>query len=569
MFYDLVVLDTGISGMLHNEKTILFKRAKDIWKQSDFLDTVGHGTAVTAVFKSLDISLAVFDIFDNKSTGYTDELIDALEFINNNIKCNFIQMSIGVLADNERLYNVCKQLASKGTIIVSAYSNNMAISYPAAYEFVIGVDVDRFAVKECSFRFGIGDIVDIFAKGNNCIIDGKKYYGTSFAASYVTKELLKSGRKFISKEDAVNYLKYISVNEKKKIAIFPFNKENKTLVNYAYLNNYELVDVYDVKHSVWFNRDVMDLKEENSFKVKNIEKCDWSKFEYFVIGHVNDLEEIYKKSIKKELLNACLKYGKNVISYDSILINEYRDKFKQAGLKLMNSDDIQIVNTYGKLYQLKTPVLAVIGTGKSQGKFSFQIYLKELLKSNGINAMHLGTEPNSILLGAEEMFSYGYSSVNAGLSNSMFLTVLNQKLKKLENDGADIIITGAQSALLPKFFYNTQHLNLNCIAFLYGTRPDGVILTIGLHEDVEYIKKTLRFIEDYIGAKVLFLVLFPFNVNHSSVLALKSNKSEDYIIDNYKSMINKEIGLNVVINSDWLYDKYVLESIKDFFTEED
>lgn len=89
------------------------------------------------------------------------------------------------------MYNICKKLTDKGVILVSAFDNSGTISYPAAFENVIGVISGPNCKKSSDFEYMDDTVVNVGAKGGiqriawkepNYILMG----GNSFACAYVT-----------------------------------------------------------------------------------------------------------------------------------------------------------------------------------------------------------------------------------------------------------------------------------------------------------------------------------------------------------------------------------------------
>lgn len=559
--YDLIVIDTEIQDI--NKNIDCFQKENNQWVIKNKKNKAEHGTVVLSIFDLQKHNIGVFNVFYGFGSDNLDNLLSALQYIYDNLECRYIQMSIGVMAFNQDLLNICKLLYKKGVIIVSAFANNMAISYPAAFDFVIGVDSDKYIVKNDDFYFG-NEIVDVFAK-YKVKQETSTYYGSSFATSYITKILLESDRQFSDKAAALKYLKEYKTLRKNNAIIFPYNKENKNVINNLSLSKFNIVDIYDVKHSVWFNKEVSDLTKKYSFKVKNIEKCDWTSFDTVIIGHLDKLEQLYRKDIKKQLLEKCLTNKKNVICYDDYLVNDFQNKFVQEGLYLSCSDQVKYEYTFDKLYQIKTPILAVIGTGSKQGKFTLQLQIREMLKKNGVNVKHLGTEPNSMILGCDEMFSCGYLSKNSGLSNSTFITILNQKLHELDVLNADLIITGAQSAIIPKYYYNTTHFNISSITYLYATRPDAVILTVDMDQPLEYIKKNILFIEECIGAKILFFAMLPFKINDVSLMWQESCQIENSEIQTFINTLKSNFNKETIVIGEKISEELILKQIFAYF----
>lgn len=79
-------------------------------------------------------------------------------------------MSFGVVSGYEceqieRLKFLCNKIKNQGTIIVAAYDNTGAISYPAYFESVIGVDSSPKVNKRYEYEFVMNSCVNIRGYG--------------------------------------------------------------------------------------------------------------------------------------------------------------------------------------------------------------------------------------------------------------------------------------------------------------------------------------------------------------------------------------------------------------------
>ena len=116
-----------------------------------------------------------------------DLLISAILYIEENINCRVINISSGIKLC-ERLIefrNICNRISDKGIFIVSAFDNDGAMSYPAAFDSVIGVENEKV-------------IEDGMPEGNDGYIfqDGKEVY--KFATSTLPMAAQKAAEKAIS-----------------------------------------------------------------------------------------------------------------------------------------------------------------------------------------------------------------------------------------------------------------------------------------------------------------------------------------------------------------------------------
>lgn len=567
--YKLLLLDTGyeIKNSYGNVDT--YVRDNNTWKTVEHdIDDIGHGGAVLSIIsrENKNENYAVFKAIEDSSKSNIEGILSALTYIYDNIECEYIQMSFGVRGYDQRLYDICEKLyMEKRIILIAALDNCGAISYPAAFKFVIGVSGNPYIRLKNRFETNFGDVVDVFAKSGKQIVASKNTkgriveQGNSFAASYVSAYLIKSGKTFINKYDALEYLdsEYERPNEKEKKSImntravtFPLNKEIYSLINYHSLLQVSLVDVYDIKYSSNVGRTLNDFENEVSYTVKNIDNCQWDSFDTFILGHVRELGEILQKNIKRELLDLCLEYKKNVYCFDGFELEEYREKFEDAGLILECADGFDSISNEGRLYQIKTPILCILGTSKKQGKFTLQMEIKKILEDKGVNLGVLGTEPTSKLLGCEEMLPLGYDSYLSSCIAHNIMQLFNYKIHLLDEKNKDLIMVGGQSGFLPHVYFNVGHINLNQIPFLVGVMPDGVILSFSIDDKLDYIQKSITAIEALTNAKVFLLALYAFRTEYDYVIDSSKVKLTKEEIAETKKKMKERFGLNVIVSGE-------------------
>jgi uncharacterized NAD-dependent epimerase/dehydratase family protein len=124
--------------------------------------------------------------------------------------------------------------------------------------------------------------------------------------------------------------------------------------------------------------------------------------------------------------------------------------------------DLQIFS--GRILDLETPVIAVLGTDCAVGKRTTAVALVEALKQAGVNATFIATGQTGLLQGAR----YG---VSVDVLTSGFSTgeVERAILDANANEHPDIIVVEGQGALSHPAFTSTA-------AILRGAVPDAIIL---------------------------------------------------------------------------------------------
>lgn len=565
IFYDIIILDSGTSLQYENVTCMAYNNGE--WQiTNNRVDNQGHGTSVLGLFPH-QYKICIFQLDDSENeSDHLRKIIEALEYVNENINCRVLLMSFGFIGYNSVFEKVCNNLSMKGIVIVSAFGNQGAITYPAAFESVIGVEGNPYIKDNSLFIVHTGGIVDVRARAGAFGKDNKYLYGNSFAAAFVALKLLSANKIFGSKNEALQFLsKCKGIAPINNCAIFPLNKENYTLLFNSDLMQYNISKVYDVKYASNIGREVVSLDGGKKYIVENIERVKWELFDTMILGHLRELNSIVGKNFKIELLEKCLKYNKNVISYDSQDMIDMEYKFLEKGLQF-KYPKFQVESNYGKLHEFITPILAVIGTSKKQCKFTLQLQILRILKRMGADVGFLGTEPNSWLLGADYETPIGYESPANSKNGYDVILYLNYGMHQVDVKGKDIIITGAQSSFLPHNEYNIRQINLDSFSFLYGVKPDALILTVNITDSIEYIQRTISAIENLADCRVILIAINPFMPTYSYVLNDKRRKLREYEISEFKDRVNK-IGLPVVVIGDLKYNDLIRTTILKNLTE--
>lgn len=121
-------------------------------------------------------------------------------------------------------------------------------------------------------------------------------------------------------------------------------------------------------------------------------------------------------------------------------------------------------NFTGRIHDVQTPVITVLGTDCAVGKRTTAVSLVEELKLAGLNAAFIATGQTGLLQGSK----YGLA---VDVLSSGFATgeVENAIIKAYENDNPDIIVVEGQGALSHPAFTSSS-------AILRGAVPNAIIL---------------------------------------------------------------------------------------------
>ena len=588
---NIAIIDSGTKDYENITKGYNFrvKGDNEIIIENNFHDTYGHGTAVYSIIKknNEECNYYIFKVIDQNDTIDEKIICTALEYIFNNLDIDIINMSLGTVSlSDDRMYNICKRLYDKGVILVSAFDNEGAISYPAAFDCVIGVDGSDLCRKVDDFIFYEDKILNVAAKGGMqrvkwCEPDNIIVKGSSFACAHATNKIVniyKNGIK--SFEEILEYFKSIAIQiiayeekEEKvfeykidRAVIFPFNKEMHNFVRYPELLDFKVMEVYDTKYSSNVGRKTTDVMIDKSVKeycIKNIDDIKWDLFDTLVIGHTEKLlSYIGKEYIVDSLIKEAINRGKNIYSFDRIDKAEYKN------------DNIYfpaVIDKYlpplreGKLFYINKPVLGIFGTSSKQGKFTLQLELRKRLIDEGYQVGQLGTEPNALLFGLDCVYPVGYNRMVC-LDEEEQIRYLNYKMNEIA-DGNDLIIVGSQSGTVPYEYKNTSYYTYEQVNFLMATNPDAVVLCINYYDEINYIRRSINVIEQLGECKVLGLVVFPMIPEQTwKGMYGKRRKIRGTEAEEIKTMIIRSTGKNAYILGDSNDMKELMNKIIGFFS---
>lgn len=544
-YYDAIIIDSGYSG---NRKGIDGRNLTSSCRD-DLRDPIDHGTAVVDLILHQNPEAKVYVIkLCNTYDDFTEEdLCSALEHIlRENLFCGVINISLGIqkLRDYARLKGLLHALKERNAVTVSAF-HPFSISFPAAFEEVIGVDVSEKIKHADEYLFNENSGIDLVGTNSYIrMVDGEGHgvlkKGSSFVAAKISGLLVSFFRENPAAEDRLSmaraYLKanarytytfpVIPHNQGKRFVqetghaiLLPFNKEIYPIAANEDLLSFSVDAYYDFGISLNKNKRIRELLpySDNSKVVTAFSEIRWDEgFDTVICGHCREYEEITGKPFHQELIRLCKKNGKRLYSFDdfsSAAEKEHLDDYFCPDL----SADMVRREHFNKLYEFGKPVVAVMGTSSVQGKFSVQLYLRRQLTAAGYKVSNIGTEPTGYLFGFDSVLPTGYGS-GLRLTSYEFVNLLNSAVHEAEEEMPDLLIVGSQSGTVPAYRNNLQFLLFRQYELLQACDPDAVILTVNSFDEIGYIRKTIQFIESGTHAKVIALVVSPLKISSEGIL---------------------------------------------------
>jgi uncharacterized NAD-dependent epimerase/dehydratase family protein len=495
----------------------------------------GHGTAVYNIIRKAE---DIADIINFKLLWQEDGieeacLLELLNKIDREYPVDIINLSLGVTENRESLFSVCQSLIIKGVILISAFDNAGAISYPAAFEQVIGVNSGQNCPHIDDFEYIDDTMINIGAKGSvqRLAWDTPDYLmlgGNSFACAHVTVQAAKFMSQgirefgaileaFKKKARKIFYLGTVDVKDKasqkpviKKAVLFPFFKEMHSLIRFAGMLDFKITGVYDSKYSALVGSTTDHIMKDTvaSHIIQNIDQIQWGAFDTLILGHLDEMSNLINKGLLREnLIKQAIEHNKQVFSFDDVSKIFTHDA---VYCPIVSQKDVP-PDRLGKLYRIDKPVVSVYGTSSRQGKFTLQLLLRKKLQDIGYTIGQIGTEPSALLYGMDYTYPMGYNS-SVYIHGPDAIRYLNHIMHQLCEKQCDIIISGSQSGTIPYDTGNMSQYTLYQYEFLMGTQPDAVVLCINPFDEPEYISRTIKFIESAVDCTVIALVVFPMNI---------------------------------------------------------
>lgn len=570
MSIKIAILDSGVKidhPAFHSVKIKGFSlhvNEKGVYQSNDFEDHIGHGTAIFYLISTQLKKAEIYNIkiIDSHMRLKQDDLEKVLQYIYDNFYFDIINISMGLVRCGcvNKLQEICDKIHEKGTLIVSAFDNNGAISFPAALNNVVGIDSQVMPELKNDYIYIENSIVNIVGHQSRMRVawinpDYIIVHGNSFTCANVTvqcayqiinngyydiKALCKNKQVFTKKIESRLPFK---IN---KAAVFPFNKEIHALARFENMLNFEIIDYFSTRITGQIGKRIADILPDchNERIIKNIDSIQWDQFDTLIIGHQEKLSMLTNKKWGETILNVAIKKRKNIFCFDPI--DSYIIKgTPPKNLYYPKFNENFFVKRFGKLYKSNKPILSVIGTSSQQGKFTLQLLLRKKLIQRGYYVGQLGTEPSSLLFNLDFVFPCGYNG-QIRLDISQTITAINDLIWDISQKDPDIIITGGQSGLLA---YNDSNALFNSFyhqLVFSAIQPDAIILCINPYDDINFIERTIKVSESLSNGKIIGIVCYPMDITEGwkGRMGSKSRISSHKILE-LKNKINKKLYNNI------------------------
>ncbi|WNF35645.1 DUF1611 domain-containing protein [Bacillaceae bacterium IKA-2] len=178
----------------------------------------------------------------------------------------------------------------------------------------------------------------------------------------------------------------------------------------------------------------------------------------------------------------------------------------------------------GRILNIKTPIVAVLGTDSAIGKRTTSVLLEDALLEKGLNVAFIATGQTGLIQGAK----YGVA-IDAIPSQFMTGEIENQIMRAYENENPDIIIVEGQGAL-------SHPAYISSCGIIRGSMPGAVIIQHAPKRehlgDFSYMKMpTVRseidLIENFSKAKVIAVTINHENMSDAEITKIISEYEAD------------------------------------------
>ena len=165
------------------------------------------------------------------------------------------------------------------------------------------------------------------------------------------------------------------------------------------------------------------------------------------------------------------------------------------------------------------------------------------------------------------VYPMGYNS-SVYISDYDSVRYLNFITNELSQN-SDIIIVGSQSGSVTFDFGNINQWNNSQYYFLCGTQPDCIILCVNPFDDVDYINRSINFIESSVDCCVIAIVVYPINYSNSwhGYLGGKEKISLNEF-EKIETTLSKKFNKKVYLLGDEVHMRSLAELIINYFTDE-
>ena len=489
-----------------------------------------HGTRcfkeIMANVKNTNIQILDLNISDASGALQVLPMIVAIEKAIEE-RVDMINISLGLTAYSQELYDICEKAAQNNIVVLSAASHKNTISFPADFNNVICVNVDQNQTEKIrtvglytvtvsmkdyiitenrvEFDFGSSSMACARACGYFCTTLGDAPLNDKY------KVLLKKYNIKLDDTDSIqgdntmgeSEIKNILSNNKTAVVLFPETATSRIKTNMLHKN---IVAYYDYERGGFYT--FADDSETADFDVIMLLSS-----LYYDSQFPSAIKEKYK-----DYRIVCIGnfLGKNDNSY----LYDY-DKYKASEMTV-----------------LERPVIAVAGLCSGLNKADVQIELLSRLKKDGLDIKAVSNNPIGLLYDMET-FNYPielkFPDIVYSINKYMYLTEVN------ENMDAWLINIGGAIGQVNNL--NTYNFGKLADAYFSAANIDVAVMCVNTFVDVTNLKLQLANLYKH-GIENIFVVLSHNDID-ATTMDYKDGLQTYYVDDEKYQQALKYVRSNI------------------------
>jgi peptide maturation system protein (TIGR04066 family) len=189
-----------------------------------------------------------------------------------------------------------------------------------------------------------------------------------------------------------------------------------------------------------------------------------------------------------------------------------------------------------KLFEIKTPVIAVYGLSERCRKFDVQLSLRQNLLKQGYSISQVGSRNYCELFGFHPFPKFMFSK---GLHESDKIILLNHYVKNLElKEKPDVIIIGIPGGVMPINNDITSYFGITAFEVSQAVLPDAVVFST-LYADYEniYFEKIHTSLKYKLGCEIDCFHISNVQFDYNN---FRKDKKESYLTLDYKIIEKKK-----------------------------
>lgn len=620
------IIDTGVDHTHQRLKECditgitLFKDLSGniITKENEFCDHKGHGTGIASIINShlKSCHLHVIKLDSHNHIISEDLLTEAISrLVDGHVDIINISMGINSEIVPVKMQEAVNRSYEKGIPVFAAnYYDPSKQCFPANftkafsigtgyikekhgfkvlnehYDIIAKGGFQRVATPNRSFAFSVGTslatahmtgIVSNAYRNEEwkTIPDLKKWLQENSDQSIfsLTKHDTEASRNIINvkeyiEEDTAGLAKILKPSQNfRKLALFPFDEKEIQSV----IENKEQCD-YDISLIIDTPRNILHKEKiTNGIPLtKKPEDEDFLLFDTLVVGYFNDLKDEINTLFGLKLITECLIRNKNFILWEASVKSVIKNIIRNEGIDyrgeiFLTQVDHQtkkaIYTNISSSFETTLPTVCVVGTNSKQGKFTTQLKIKKVLEKENYKVSLISTEPQGCILGADSVFPFGHKSSVKVEAEEWYHIINGLKNYSKQKYRPDIIITGIQSGILPKYPVYVNKLPEKLI-YTNAFYPDAIICTISPDDTIEFIKRTVAAVKSFNYCEVLFYCLTPWTVKHEKGITLKTKLSrEEY--DKKRCFFSENLDKPVIDIKNDENNAVIIKQIQNYFKQ--